>query len=130
MKKQFWRILQRPSIAIGSNVSGDKASTLLGTPATSAVIAHQDQKLADYIDTTTRYPPVLEQMRFTLPDNRTKFDFVVACGLAELADEDGMGRPASGSGSASKELTMFGIYKDASGRKKMGRDTCKQPGRT
>jgi hypothetical protein len=23
-----------------------------------------------------------------------------------------MGRPASGSGSASKELTMFGIYKD------------------
>jgi hypothetical protein len=43
MKKQFWRILQRPSIAIGSNVSGDKASTLLGTPATSAVIAHQDQ---------------------------------------------------------------------------------------
>jgi hypothetical protein len=37
--------------------------------------------------------------------------------LAELADEDGMGRPASGSGSASKELTMFGIYKDASGRK-------------
>jgi hypothetical protein len=27
--------------------------------------------------------------------------------LAELADEDGMGRPASGSGSASKELTMF-----------------------
>jgi hypothetical protein len=24
MKKQFWRILQRPSIAIGSNVSGDR----------------------------------------------------------------------------------------------------------
>jgi hypothetical protein len=48
MKKQFGG--QRPSIAIGSNVSGDKASTLLGTPATSAVIAHQDQKLADYID--------------------------------------------------------------------------------
>jgi hypothetical protein len=109
MKKQFWRILQRPSIAIGSNVSGDKASTLLGTPATSAVIAHQDQKLADYIDDyyyQILYPPVLEQMRDYSSDNRTKFDFV-ACGLAELADEDGMGRPASGSGSASKELTMF-----------------------
>jgi hypothetical protein len=57
--------LQRPSIAIGSNVSGDKASTLLGTPATSAVIAHQDQKLADYIDDYYYqiHPPVLEQMR-------------------------------------------------------------------
>jgi hypothetical protein len=31
--------------------------------------------------------------------------------LAELADEDGMGRPASGSGSASKELTMFDIQR-------------------
>jgi hypothetical protein len=65
MKKQFWRILQRPSIAIGSNVSGDKASTLLGTPATSAVIAHQDQKQI-YIDDyyyQILYPPVLEQMR-------------------------------------------------------------------
>jgi hypothetical protein len=38
--------------------------------------------------------------------------------LAELADEDGMGRPASGSGSASK-LTMF-EYTDASGRKRWG----------
>jgi hypothetical protein len=47
-------------------------------------------------------------MRDYSSDNRTKFDFVVACGLAELA-EDEMERPASGSGSASKELTMFGI---------------------
>jgi hypothetical protein len=53
MKKQFWRILQRPSIAI--DPSGDKA-TLLGTPATSAVIAHQDQKLADYIDDYYQIP--------------------------------------------------------------------------
>jgi hypothetical protein len=31
-----------------------------------------------------------------------------------------MGRPASGSGSASKELTMFGMFKDANGRKRWG----------
>jgi hypothetical protein len=41
-------------------------------------------------------------------------------------DEDGMGRPASGSGSASKELTMFGIYKDASGRKDGARPVSSQ----
>jgi hypothetical protein len=29
-----------------------------------------------------------------------------------------------------KELTMFGIYKDASGRKDGAETTCKQPGRT
>jgi hypothetical protein len=54
------------------------------------------------------------------PDNRTKFDFVVACGLAELADEDGMGRPASGSGSASKELTMFEYTKTQAVEKRWG----------
>jgi hypothetical protein len=46
--------------AIGSNVSGDKASTLLGTLATSAVIAHQDQKLQIILmTTTTRYCTLL-----------------------------------------------------------------------
>jgi hypothetical protein len=39
--------------------------------------------------------------------------------LAELADEDGMGRPASGSGSASKELTMF-EYTKTQAVEKMG----------
>jgi hypothetical protein len=39
-----------------------------------------------------------------------------------------MGRPASGSGSASKELTMF-EYTKTQAVEKM-RDTCKQPGRT
>jgi hypothetical protein len=59
---------------------------------------------ADYIDDyyyQILYPPVWADERDYSSDNRTKFDFVVACGLAELADEDGMGGPASGSGSAS-----------------------------
>jgi hypothetical protein len=122
-KKQLWRMLQRPSIAIGSNVSGQKASTLIGTPATSAVIAHQDQKIADYVDDyyyTIMYIPVLEQLRDYSSDNRTKFDYVVAIGLAELADEESMGKPASASGSATKDLEMFGMYKDANGRKRWG----------
>lgn len=122
-KKQFWRLLKRPSIAIGSNVSGVKASELIGTPATVAVIAHQDQKLASYIDDyyyLIMYLPFLEQLRDYSVENRTKFDLVVAAGLAELADEDFMGKPASDSGNATKELTSFGAYRDANGRKRWG----------
>jgi hypothetical protein len=70
--------------------------------------------------TTTRYcTSCVRADERLLSDNRTKFDFVVACGLAELADEDGMGRPASGSGSASKELTMF-EYTKTQAVEKMG----------
>jgi hypothetical protein len=64
MKKQFWRI-QRPSIAIGSNVSGDKASTLWNTGYFSCDCP-SGSELADYIDDyyyQILYPPVLEQMR-------------------------------------------------------------------
>jgi hypothetical protein len=58
-EETVWRILQRPSIAIGSNVAEIRLA-LLGTPATSAVIAHQDQKLADLLmTTTTRYCTLL-----------------------------------------------------------------------
>lgn len=120
---QFWRFLQRPSIAIGSNVSGAKASQLIGTPATANVIGHQDQKLADYIDDyyyNIMYPPVLEQLRDYSMENRTRFDFVVAMGLAELADEDLLGKPASHSGAATKDLRPFGFYRDANGRKRWG----------
>jgi hypothetical protein len=65
MKKQFGEFCNDHR-CYWIQCSGDKASTLLGTPATSAVIAHQDQKLADYIDDyyyQILYPPVLEQMR-------------------------------------------------------------------
>ena len=122
-KGQFWRMLQRPSIAIGSNVSGLKASTLIGTPATQSVIAHQDQKLADYIDDyyyQILYPVPLVQCKDYSSENRTKFDYVVAMGLTELADEDQLGKPASNSGNASKELRQFGFFRDASGKKHWG----------
>jgi hypothetical protein len=122
-KGQLWRILKRPSIAIGSNVSGAKASTLLGTPATGAVIDHQDQKFADYIDDyyyLIMYIPVLEQSRDYSREKRTAFDFVVACGLAELADEDFLGKPASTTGTASSDLAMIGVYRDRNGKKRWG----------
>lgn len=122
-KGQLWRLLQRPSIAIGANISGLKASQLIGTPATASVIAHQDQKLADYIDDyyyQIGYIPVLEQLKTYDAKNRTKFDFVVAMGLAELADEDQLGKPADHAGSASKDLEDFGFYRDANGRKRWG----------
>lgn len=120
---QFWRFLQRPSIAIGANVSGAKASQLIGSPATNHVIAHQDQKLADYIDDYyyyLTYLPVLEQLRDYSMEARTKFDYVVAMGLAELADEDFLGKPATSGGQATEELTMFGYYRDEKGKKRWG----------
>lgn len=120
---QFWRFLQRPSIAIGSNVSGTKASQLIGTPVSNHVIAHQNQKLSDYIDDfyyNLIYLPALEQLRDYSLEARTKFDLVVAMELAELADEDFLGKPATAGGSATEDLTDFGFYRDNRGVKRWG----------
>jgi hypothetical protein len=118
--------------AIGSNVSGDKAGTLEHW-LLLAVIAHQDQKLADYIDDyyyQILYPPVLEQMRDYSSDNRTKFDFVVARGLAELADEDEWEGLLQDQVLLLERTDHVWNIQRRKRSKKMGRDTCKQLGRT
>jgi hypothetical protein len=58
-------------------------------------------------------------MRDYSSDNRTKFDFVVACGLAGWRmrmEWEGLLQDQV----LLKELTMFGIYKDASRSKRWG----------
>lgn len=122
-KKQFFRLLKRPSLAIGANISGSKASMLIGTPATTHIIDHQDEKIKEYIDDYYHqigYLPLLEQLKDYSREDRTKYDLVIAMGLAELADEDYIGKPAKEDYASSSELEIWGTYRDASGAKRWG----------
>jgi len=122
-KKQFHRLMKRPSIAIGSNISGAKASMLIGTPVNASLIDHQDEKIQTYVDDyyyQIHYLPMLEQLRDYSREDRTAYDLVIAMGLAELADEDFIGKPPIEASQASKELEVWGIYRDANGAKRWG----------
>lgn len=122
--KGYFRLLaKRPSIAIGANVSGKKASMLIGTPATGTVIDHQDEKLGDYIEDyyyNLVFLPALEQLKNYSREDRTKFDLVIAMGLAELLDEDMLGKKVTENDSVSGDLADFGFYRDAKGKKRWG----------
>ena len=123
LKGHFRMLMKRPSIAIGANVSGKKASALIGSPATTSVINHQDEKLVEYIDdyyTNILYLPALEQLKSYSRENRTAFDLVIAMGLAELADEDLMGKRANESETAGNDIGDFGFYIDEHGKKRWG----------
>ncbi|MCK5788599.1 MAG: hypothetical protein KAH32_06350 [Chlamydiia bacterium] len=123
-RKEMSRLMKRPSIAIGSKVKSRKASMLIGTPAVTAVIDHQDEKLATYIEdyyNQIMYLPALIEIKEYDRKNRTRFDLVIAMGLAELADEDLLDRPPTIDQGVSSDLTDFGFYKDPqTGKKRWG----------
>ena len=107
-------LMKRPTMNLGS-ADPRKASMLVGTTTATSIIDHQDHKIAEYIDTSYNqiwFPVVLEQMQDYDRENRTKFDFVIAVGLCELADEDLMGTAAKPPRKDSEAFELFGYFTD------------------
>ena len=96
----------------------------IGTPASSEAIAHQDNKIKEYIDDyyyQIFFPDLLEQLRDYDPEDRRKYDLVIAMGLTELADEDYLGTGAEKEEKILDEIELWGWYTDpVTGFKKHG----------
>lgn len=114
--------MKRPTIASPSD--SDSRSKLIGTPASMPIILHQDEKIRDYINDWSdqiMIIPLLAQLRDYQQEDRTKYDFVVAMGMCELADEDLLGKLAK---IKPKPLThgmsIYGYYTDDKKRKRYG----------
>jgi hypothetical protein len=120
----FYHLLKkRPSIAL-QGANPEKASSLIGTQASTQIIDHMDGKIKSYIDDSYDkiwFKDVLEQLQDYDRENRTRFDKVIAMGLCELSDEDLMGKVAKAPIKATSELKPFGYYTDpVTGYKKFG----------
>lgn len=129
-KKQWHRLMKRPMVAMPSSGDGAlkrmgivKQQNLIGTPATTGVIVHQDGKIKEYVNDycqNIHFVDQLEQLRDYQSEDRTKYDLVIAMGLCEIADEDMLGEPARRFEADSHELEVFGYYTDDEGNKHMG----------
>lgn len=101
-----------------------KISNTVGTPATKAVIAHQTDLIADFIQDysdTIWFPEFLEQFLRYNDENKGKFDIVAACGMVELADEELSGVvPRVVEDEVSNEWQDVGYYKDERGITRFG----------
>ena len=115
-------LLNRPR-ATYADLSKKKKPTI-GTPATQAIIAHQTDLIADYIEDycgSIWFPDMLDQLLRYSDDNKTKFDIIAAMGMAELADEEYSGIiPKIVEDSVESEWQDIGYYIDFDGRKKYG----------
>lgn len=122
-QKNYFRLMKRPTISSG-DASGEKHSNLIGTPASTHVIDHQDTKLKEYIDDNCWqifFKELLEQCQLYQRENRTEYDLVIAAGLCELADEDKTGIVAKLVNKKSSDgLAKWGYYTDDEGYKRFG----------
>jgi hypothetical protein len=127
--KQYHRLLKRPLVAMpskGEKIAGlqKDQSNLIGTPASTNVIDHQDGKVKEYIEDYYAhifFLDLLEQLRDYQREDRRKYDLVIAMGLCELADEDMFGIAARGEDSPTSEFTLFGYWTDDHGIKHFGK---------
>jgi predicted nucleotidyltransferase len=97
---------------------------LIGTPATTVVIEHQDGKVKEYIEdyySNIFFLDLLEQLRDYQREDRRKYDLVIAMGLCELADEDMFGVAARGEDSPTSDFSVFGYFTDEHGIKHFGK---------
>ena len=81
--------MKRPRATLSDIARGK--SNQYGTPATAAIIAHQTDLIADFVNDychTIWFSEMLDELHRYNDENKRKFDIVAAMAMAELADEE------------------------------------------
>lgn len=113
--------MRRPRATMPDINSG--LSKAYGAPATVAVIDHQTDLIAAFVNDychTIWFPEMLDELNRYTNENKRKFDIIAAMGMAELADEELGGVVAKQVENISSEFEDFGYYYDERGIKKWG----------
>lgn len=113
--------MKRPRATL-SDVQRGKSNTY-GAPATAAVIDHQTDLIADFVEDychTIWFPEMLQELNQYTDEKKTKFDMIAAMGMAELADEELQGRVPKEIEPQAEVVQKLGFYYDEYGRKRYG----------
>ena len=120
-KKFLKYFMKRPRATLTDSVRNTNKQ--YGTPATLAIISHQTDLIADYINDyshTIWFDEILDEFNRYTDENKRKFDIVAAVAMCELADEEL-------AGVVPKQVTVqndtwqdIGYYTDEQGCKRWG----------
>jgi hypothetical protein len=91
-KGQFWRLVERPKIAIDST-DPDQQQSLVGTQMTEKMLAYGISRIKAHLRENMHmmfFREAIQQFYDYTLGQKTKFDLVPAFMLAEIADEDMM----------------------------------------
>lgn len=113
--------MKRPA-ATYPDINKRKASQY-GSPATEAVISHQTDLIADYVNDycyVIWFEEMLQELNTYTDENKRKFDIVAAMGEAELADEEKMGVVPKAIKQEPEAYEDVGYYTDENGIRRFG----------
>lgn len=88
-KKFLKYFMKRPRATLTDSLKNTNKQ--YGTPATAAIIAHQTDLIADYINDyshTIWFDEMLDEFNRYTDENKRKFDIVASVAMCELADEE------------------------------------------
>lgn len=95
-----------------------------GTPATPAIIDHQTDLIADYVNDYCHliwFEEMLDELNRYTDENKRKFDIVAALAMALLADEELQGVVPKTVQVVKDEWQDIGYYTDEQGRRRYGK---------
>lgn len=113
--------MKRPKATLTDVVYGK--SNQYGSPATPAVIEHQTDLIADFVNDyahTIFFPEMLDELIRYTDENKRKFDIIAAMGETELASEELNGLVPKKCEEVQEKFEVIGYYNDENGIKHYG----------
>lgn len=122
--KQFGYIrhfMRRPRTTLSDTTKNTNKQ--FGTPATSAIIDHQTDLIANYVEDYCHliwFEEVLDELNRYTDENKRKFDIVASFAMSLLADEELQGVVPKKVEVVTEAFQDIGYYTDENGNKRWG----------
>lgn len=127
-RKLLHLFMRRPKATLTDSIRNTNKQ--YGTPATAAIIAHQTDLIADYINDychTIWFEEMLDEFNRYTDENKGKFDIVASVAMAELADEELSGVVPKALENRQDSWQDIGYYTDMYGNRRYGALPSKRP---
>ncbi len=121
-RKLLKLFMRRPRATLGDSIRNTNKQ--FGTPATSAIIDHQTDLIADYVNDYCHliwFEEMLDELNRYTDENKRKFDIVASVAMALLADEELSGVVPRGVEKVVDSWQDIGFYIDEQGYRRYGR---------
>ncbi|MCI5628022.1 MAG: hypothetical protein MR346_00135 [Clostridium sp.] len=113
--------MKRPRATLSDSVRNTNKQ--YGTPATAAIIDHQTDLIADYVNDYCHciwFEEMLDELNRYTNENKRKFDIVAAFAMCMLADEELQGVVPKLTEDVKDSWQDIGFYTDEYGRRRYG----------